>query len=131
MDRKRRSAKCLRLSGDSDGEEDETRGSDSKGKEAKPETLESDICDDDHASLDRPRFQALEERSGSAAKGVEWLLHGEDCFTGALREPCPMFRFADADEVTATIELARLADGGLYPSSCACHEHDDTRRRAI
>jgi len=119
------------LSGDAGGEEDETRGSDSKRKEAKSETLEPDICDDDHASLDRPRVQALEERSGSAAKGVEWLLHGEDCFTGALHEPCPMFRFADADEMTATIELARLAEGGLDPGLCACHEHDDARHRAI
>jgi hypothetical protein len=131
MDRKRRSAEWLRLSGDSGGEEDETRGPDSKRKEAKSETLEPDIRDDDDAGLDGPSFQALEELRRSTAKGIEWLLHGEDCFTGALREPCPMFRFADADEVTATIDLARLADSGLYSGSCACHEHDDTRRWAI
>jgi hypothetical protein len=119
------------LSGDSNREEDETRGPDSKRKDAKSEALEPAIRDDDDAGLDGPRFQALEELCRSAAKGVEWLLHGEDCFVRPVREPCAMFRLTEESQVTVTIDLARLVEGGLDTSSCACHEHDDTRRWAI
>jgi hypothetical protein len=107
------------------------RGPDSKRKEAKSEALEPDIRDDDDAGLDGPSFQALEELCRSTAKGVEWLLDGENCFARPLREPCAMFWLTEEGQVTATIDLARLVEGGLDTSSGACHEHDDTRHWAI
>jgi hypothetical protein len=119
------------LPGCSGGEEHEPRGFDPKRKEAKSETLEPDICDDDHARLDRFVSHALEEFGGSAAKRIEWLDHREHGVADPLPEPCAMFRFTDEREVTAAIEFPRFVDRGLDTVRRACHEHEDAGRRAM